>query len=92
VQAAQGAPGTRRGLDRYLRAGFPWYGLDEAFTGPRWLMRVGAAVDGAVEHGSLGHGDEPSLRGEPGHQDQRFAVVVTVASRPAASCSTRAPT
>jgi hypothetical protein len=75
-------PAARRALDGFLRAGFPWYGLDEAFTGPRWLMHVGTAADGAVEHGSTGHGDEPSLRGELGHADQRFAVVVTVASRP----------
>ena len=64
------------------KAPFPWYGLDEAFTGPRWLMQVGAAADGTVEHGSTGHGEEPSLRAEPGRRRQRFAVVVTVASRP----------
>lgn len=78
----QGVPGARRAVDGYLMAGFPWYGLDEAFTGPRWLMQVGVAADGAVEHGSTGHGDEPSLRGELGHTEQRFTVVVTVASRP----------
>lgn len=78
----QGVPGARRALGGYLMAGFPWYGLDEAFTGARWLMEVGVAADGAVEHGSTGHGDEPSLRGEPGHDSQRFTVVVTVASRP----------
>jgi hypothetical protein len=64
-------------------ADFPWYGLDEAFTGPRWPVQVGVAADGAVEHGSTGHGDAPSLRGEPGKEDeQRFVVVVTVAGRP----------
>ncbi|TGB08906.1 hypothetical protein E4099_14625 [Streptomyces palmae] len=66
-------------------AAFPWYGLDEAFTGPRWLMQVGASSDGTVEHGSTGHGDEPSLRAEvdaEAREKQRFAVVVTVASRP----------
>ncbi|WP_326598844.1 hypothetical protein [Streptomyces sp. NBC_01803] len=78
----QGVPGARRALEGYLMAGFPWYGLDEAFTGPRWLMQVGVAADGAVEYGSTGHGDEPSLRGEIGQEEQRFAVVVTVASRP----------
>jgi hypothetical protein len=80
--APQGVPGARRAVDGYLRAGFPWYGLDEAFTGPRWLMQVGVAADGAVEHGSTGHGDEPSVRGELDPAHQRFTVVVTVASRP----------
>ncbi|MFI1155712.1 hypothetical protein [Streptomyces sioyaensis] len=68
-------------VDGYLLAAFPWYGLDEAFTGPRWLMRVGAAADGTVEHGATGHGEEPTIKVEP-PQDERFAVVVTVASRP----------
>ncbi|UGY93488.1 hypothetical protein [Streptomyces gobiensis] len=72
----------RRAVDGYLMAGFPWYGLDEAFTGPRWLMQVGSAADGTVEHGSTGHGEEPSLRVETSPDNQRFAVVVTVASRP----------
>lgn len=80
--AAQGAPGARRAVDGYLMASFPWYGLDEAFTGPRWLMQVGAAADGTVEHGSTGHGEEPSLKVEANPANQRFAVVVTVASRP----------
>jgi hypothetical protein len=74
--------GVRRGLEGYLLADFPWYGLDEAFTGPRWLMQVGAAADGTVEHGSTGHGEEPTVRVEAEHDQQRFAVVVTVASRP----------
>ncbi|MEU3754438.1 hypothetical protein AB0H17_16980 [Streptomyces olivoreticuli] len=83
--AAQSGPGTRRSVDGYLLASFPWYGLDEAYSGPRWLMQVGAAADGTVEHGSTGHGEEPSPRGErvdPAAEKQRFAVVVTVASRP----------
>lgn len=63
-------------------AGFPWYGLDEAFTGPRWLMQVRAGADGVVEHGAMGHGEEPSLRVETSPENQRFAVVVTVATRP----------
>ncbi|WP_461029718.1 hypothetical protein [Streptomyces sparsus] len=75
-------PSTRRTVDGYLSAGFPWYGLDEAFTGPRWLMRVGAGADGTVEHGSTGHGEEPSFHPDTGRENQRFAVVVTVASRP----------
>jgi hypothetical protein len=57
---------ARRTVDGYLQAPFPWYGLDEAFTGPRWLMQVGVAADGAVEHGSI----------------EKFAVVVTVAANP----------
>ncbi|MFF9215988.1 hypothetical protein [Streptomyces viridosporus] len=78
---------VRRAVDGYLRAPFPWYGLDEAFTGPRWLMQVGTAADGTVEHGSIGHGDEPSVRSEytaGTDQDARekFAVVVTVAANP----------
>ncbi|WP_327353617.1 hypothetical protein [Streptomyces sp. NBC_01304] len=74
-----------RAVDGYLLAPFPWYGLDEAFTGPRWLMQVGAAADGAVEHGSIGHGDEPTVRSETRDDSsakERFAVVVTVAANP----------
>src|SRR3954463_16359407 len=74
-------PSARRTVDGYLLAAFPWYGLDEAFTGPRWLMQVGAAADGTVEHGATGHGEQPTIKVEP-PQDERFAVVVTVASRP----------
>ncbi|MGK5629965.1 hypothetical protein [Streptomyces sp. URMC 123] len=79
---AQGVPGARRTVDGYLLAAFPWYGLDEAYTGPRWLMQVGSAADGTVEHGSTGHGEEPTFRGETDQGGQRFAVVVTVARRP----------
>ncbi|MFE6778787.1 hypothetical protein [Streptomyces sp. NPDC057702] len=98
VAATPGAPGedtapatpgmpaeARRKVDDYLLAAFPWYGLDEAFAGPRWLMRVGAAADGTVEHGATGHGEVPSLKVETSAESrdkQRFAVVVTVASRP----------
>ncbi|MGY5124420.1 hypothetical protein [Streptomyces nigrescens] len=77
----EAAAGAGRKVDGYLLAAFPWYGLDEAFTGPRWLMQVGAAADGTVEHGATGHGEEPTIKVEP-PQDERFAVVVTVASRP----------
>ncbi|QLE76245.1 hypothetical protein FGW37_21455 [Streptomyces rectiverticillatus] len=85
AQDAPGGPADRRAADGYLRASFPWYGLDEAYTGPRWLMQVGTAADGTVEHGSTGHGEEPTLRSEradPHAAKQRFAVVVTVAGRP----------
>ncbi|GHB19633.1 hypothetical protein AB0M94_32335 [Streptomyces xanthochromogenes] len=81
----EGVPGARRTVDGYLRAPFPWYGLDEAFTGPRWLMQVALAADGTVQHGSLGHGDEPSIRPEaPGGaaERERFAVVVSIPANP----------
>lgn len=71
-----------RAVDGYLLASFPWYGLDEAFTGERWLMQVGAGADGTVEHGSIGHGDQPSARADASAARERFAVVVTVASSP----------
>ncbi|WP_407550077.1 hypothetical protein QOM21_13150 [Streptomyces sp. Pv4-95] len=71
-----------RKVDGYLLAAFPWYGLDEAFTGPRWLMRVGVAADGTVEHGATGHGETPTIRVETTKETERFAVVVTVADRP----------
>ncbi|WP_372482456.1 hypothetical protein [Streptomyces bambusae] len=84
ADAAPAVPAARRTADGYLRAGFPWYGLDEAFTGPRWLMQVGTAADGTVEHGSVGHGDEPTVRSEAtgAAERERFAVVITVASNP----------
>jgi hypothetical protein len=80
-------PSARRTVDGYLLAPFPWYGLDEAFTGPRWLMQVGTAAGEAVEHGSIGHGDEPSVKNEyavgtAGEPKEKFAVVVTVAANP----------
>ncbi|MFF1262202.1 MULTISPECIES: hypothetical protein [unclassified Streptomyces] len=83
--AAEGAPEVltaRRTVDGYLLAPFPWYGLDEAYTGPRRLMQVGTSAEGAVEHGSIGHGDEPTLRSEGTEDKERFAVVVTVAASP----------
>lgn len=82
VESGQQLPSTRRTVDGYLLAPFPWYGLDEAFTGPRWLMQVGTAADGTVEHGSTGHGDEPSVRNEATEDREKFAVVVTVAANP----------
>ncbi|MBY8884182.1 hypothetical protein K7472_04890 [Streptomyces sp. PTM05] len=77
----------QRPIEGYLLADFPWYGLDEAWTGPRWLTQVGLSADGTVEHGSLGHGDEPTLKAslpmaDPAPDAQRFAVVVTLAQRP----------
>lgn len=82
----EGVPAARRAVDGYLRASFPWYGLDEAFTGARWLMQVGTSADGTVQHGSIGHGDEPSIRPDrldaAGAEKERFTVVVTVAASP----------
>ncbi|OKK06310.1 hypothetical protein AMK26_09730 [Streptomyces sp. CB03234] len=77
-------PAARRTVEGYLRASFPWYGLDEAFTGPRWLMQVGTSADGTVQHGSIGHGDEPSIRPDrlEAADKERFAAVVTVAASP----------
>ncbi|AXU16486.1 hypothetical protein CRV15_08445 [Streptomyces clavuligerus] len=76
----------RPALDVYTRASFAWYGLDEAFTGPRWLMRAVTTADGVVRHGSTGHGDEPSIRSaaRPAEETakERFTVVVTVAAGP----------
>ncbi|MEU1516987.1 hypothetical protein ABZ490_33395 [Streptomyces sp. NPDC005811] len=83
AEGGQQVPSARHTVGGYLEAPFPWYGLDEAFTGPRWPMQVGTAADGAVEHGSIGHGDEPSVRHETAGEDRgRFAVVVTVAAHP----------
>ncbi|MFD6418614.1 hypothetical protein [Streptomyces sp. NPDC060194] len=75
---------TVRAVDSYLTATFPWYGLDEAFTGPRHLMQVGAAADGTVQHGSIAHGDEPTIRtaADHGTDRERFVAVVTVAAHP----------
>ncbi|MFC8091356.1 hypothetical protein [Streptomyces sp. NPDC057301] len=82
ADGGQQVPSARCTVDGYLLAPFPWYGLDEAFTGPRWLMQVGMAADGSVEHGSIGHGDEPSVRNEATEDRDKFAVVVTVAANP----------
>ena len=80
---AEGLTTGGRTVADYLRASFPWYGLDEAFTGPRWLMQVGATADGTVRHGATGHGEEPSIRPDAaGVEKERFAVVVTVATSP----------
>lgn len=75
------APLGEQQVDGYLMAAFPWYGLDGTYQGRRWLMQVGTASDGTVEHGSLGHGDEPS-KNLGAHDSRRFAVTVTVPLRP----------
>ncbi|MEU9133043.1 hypothetical protein AB0D08_33925 [Kitasatospora sp. NPDC048540] len=76
-------------LAPYLAADFPWYGLDDGWTGRRWLGQVGAGpggaragqAEGGADYGSLGHGDEPAKQPEA-RDSRRFAVVVTVARRP----------
>lgn len=73
---AQGAP-----LAAFVTADFPWYGLDQSWSGPRWLSAAVADATGAVEYGTIGHGDGPSRRpADP--TPRRFASVVTVAHRP----------
>ncbi|GGV07348.1 hypothetical protein GCM10010495_19590 [Kitasatospora herbaricolor] len=87
--AASGAvPGGRaRPVDpllAYRAADFPWYGLDEGWTGRRWLMQAGSGVragqSAGVDYGTLGHGEEPAKQYEA-RDVRRFAVVVTVARR-----------
>ncbi|MCF3965162.1 hypothetical protein [Streptomyces fuscigenes] len=89
------AAAQSKAVDGYLKATFPWYGLDAAYTGPRTLMQAVAAADGTVQHGAVRHGSEPAVRpespapaaaadeGEEGDDRQRFAVVITVAASPA---------
>ncbi|MCX5461067.1 hypothetical protein AB0391_00910 [Streptomyces albidoflavus] len=82
---APARPRRRVALDGFLAAPFPWYALDEAYTGPRRLHHIGQDADGTVQHGSLGHGDEPVVRADLGDADgprERFAVVVTVGDSP----------
>ncbi|GGO85903.1 hypothetical protein [Wenjunlia tyrosinilytica] len=79
VEAA--GPQDEPRVDGYLLAAFPWYGLDETYSGRRWLMHTSTSADGTVEHGSLGHGDEPSKNLEE-HDTRRFAVTVTLSRRP----------
>ncbi|MCK8679858.1 hypothetical protein [Streptomyces lichenis] len=82
--ASAGTDAARRQVvEGFVRATFPWYGLDAAFTGPRWLMQVGTSADGTVQHGTTGHGEEPSIRPDgSGPDDERFTAVVTVAASP----------
>lgn len=70
-------------LAPYLTADFPWYGLDDGWSGRRWLMQAGAApgrVEQPVDYGTLGHGEEPAKQYEA-RDVRKFAVVVTVARR-----------
>ncbi|KDN83342.1 hypothetical protein [Kitasatospora cheerisanensis] len=73
-------------LAAYRAADFPWYGLDEGWTGRRWLGQIGtgqnprATAADTPDYGTLGHGDEPARGPEP-RDTRRFAMVVTVARR-----------
>jgi hypothetical protein len=80
-----GQAGPADPLVPYLSADFPWYGLDDGWTGRRYLMQAGASgprgwAAGSVDYGTLGHGDEPAKQYEP-REMRKFAVVVTVARR-----------
>ncbi|MFI9361099.1 hypothetical protein ACIG5E_08555 [Kitasatospora sp. NPDC053057] len=79
-----GQAGPADPLLPYLSADFPWYGLDDGWTGRRFLMQAGAggtrAGAAGVDYGTLGHGDEPAKQYEP-RDVRKFAVVVTVARR-----------
>lgn len=73
-------------LAPYLAADFPWYGLDDGWSGRRWLLQAGAGGNRlpqprAIDYGSVGHGEELPKQHEA-RDVRRFAVVVTVARRP----------
>ncbi|MQS13880.1 hypothetical protein F7Q99_16785 [Streptomyces kaniharaensis] len=79
-----GQAGPADPLVPYLSADFPWYGLDDAWTGRRYLMQAGAGGvrtgAASVDYGTLGHGEDPARQYEP-RDTRKFAVVVTVARR-----------
>ncbi|MFF8773690.1 hypothetical protein [Kitasatospora sp. NPDC015120] len=80
-----GQAGPADPLVPYLSADFAWYGLDEGWSGRRFLLPSGfggprAGAHGTVDYGSLGHGEEPARQFEP-RDVRKFAVVVTVARR-----------
>ncbi|MDY0813447.1 hypothetical protein [Kitasatospora purpeofusca] len=80
-----GQAGPADPLVPYLSADFPWYGLDDGWSGRRFLLPSGfggprSGVHGAVDYGSLGHGEEPARQYEP-RDMRKFAVAVTVARR-----------
>ncbi|MFF1904694.1 hypothetical protein [Kitasatospora sp. NPDC058218] len=80
-----GQAGPADPLVPYLSADFPWYGLDDGWSGRRYLMQAGAGgprggAAGSVDYGTLGHGEEPARQYEP-RDMRKFAVVVTVARR-----------
>src|SRR5947207_950852 len=57
------------------RTAVPWYGLDEAWGGGRWLGSIMLGPDGAAEYGTLGHGDHPARRPDD-LSPRRFCGVV----------------
>jgi hypothetical protein len=76
------------------RTAVPWYGLDEAWTGGRWLGSIILGPDGAAEYGTLGHGDHPARRPDD-LSPRRFCGVVTMARlgrRPGGGAATLEPT
>ena len=60
------------------RTAVPWYGLDEAWGGDRWLGSIMLGPDGVAEYGTLGHGDHPARRPDD-MSPRRFCGVVTMA-------------
>ncbi|KJY37583.1 MULTISPECIES: hypothetical protein [Streptomycetaceae] len=80
-----GQAGPADPLVPYLSADFPWYGLDDGWSGRRFLLPSGfggprSGAHGTVDYGSLGHGEEPARQYEP-RDMRKFAVAVTVARR-----------
>ncbi|GAA1986048.1 hypothetical protein [Catenulispora subtropica] len=59
----------------------PWYGLDEAWGGDRWLGSIMLGQNGVAEYGTLGHGDFPARRPDD-VSPRRFCGVVTMARLP----------
>lgn len=76
------------------RTAVPWYGLDEAWVGDRWLGSIMLGPDGVAEYGTLGHGDHPARRPDD-LSPRRFCGVVTMARldrRPGGGAAVLEPT
>ncbi|MEY9857178.1 hypothetical protein ABH935_002786 [Catenulispora sp. GAS73] len=76
------------------RTAVPWYGLDEAWSGDRWLGSIMLGPDGVAEYGTLGHGDHPARRPDD-LSPRRFCGVVTMARldrRPGGGATVLEPT
>jgi len=72
----------------------PWYGLDDAWSGDRWLGPIVLGPDGVAEYGTLGHGDRPARRPDEA-PPRRFCGVVTMAKlgrRPGGGSTVLEPT
>jgi hypothetical protein len=63
---------------RTQQTAVPWYGLDDAWTGHRWLSTIVLGPDGVAEYGTLGHGDRPARRPDEA-APRKFCGVVTMA-------------